>query len=92
MEETIVDHLNVLIPILNNIFIEGDEQIEIKEKAKSILRLIGRFSPASAFEPICSSIINMKITDNEEIAINGLTTFKCIIEGYLEALHLVKAF
>lgn len=86
MEESIVDHINLQIPILNAIFIEGDEQKELKEKAKSILRLMGRYSPASAFEPICSSIINMKLTDNEELAICGISTYKYLLEGYLEAL------
>lgn len=86
MEDGIVDHLNLMIPILNGIFIEDSEQKELKERAKNILRLMGRYSPASVFEPICSSIINMKITENEELAICGLSTFKYLIEGYLEAL------
>ena len=86
VEEGVVDHLNTLLPVLNAIFIEDEEQAACKEKTKSILRLIGRFSPATAFEPICLSIINMQITDSEETAINGLTTYRCLLEGHLEAL------
>lgn len=86
VEEGVVDHLNTLIPILNAIFIEDEEQAACKEKVKSILRLIGRFSPATAFEPICLSIINMQITDSEETSINALTTYRCLLEGHLEAL------
>lgn len=86
LEESIVDHLNVLIPILNLIFIEDDEQKHCKEKAASILKLCGRFSPAASFEPICLSIINQKTTENEDLAICGFSTFKYLIEGYLEAL------
>lgn len=86
LEESIVDHLNVEIPIINAIFMETDDHRELKDKAKNILRLIGRYSPASAFEGICLSIIEMKSTDNEELAICGLTTFRYILEGHLEAL------
>lgn len=86
VEESITDHLDYLIPILNGIFMETDEQKEIKEKVKSILRLIGRYTSPTAFEPICSNIIDLKTTDNEELAICGLTTFKCVLEGYFEAL------
>ena len=86
MEEAIVDHLNIMIPTLNGIFIEDDEQKECKKKAASILRLCGRFSPASSFEPICVAIINLKTTENEDLSICGLTTYRHLIEGYLEAL------
>lgn len=86
LEEFVVDHLNVLIPILNAIFIEDDEQNNCKAKAASILRLCGRFSPASSFEPICEAIVNLKTTENEDLAVCGFTTFKHLLEGYLESL------
>lgn len=86
LEEVIVDHLNILIPVLNSIFMEDDEQKHCKEKAASILRLCGRFSPSATFEPICMSIINQKTTENEDLAVCGLTTFKHLIDGHLEAL------
>lgn len=86
VEDGVIDHLNTLIPVLNGILIEDDEQKECKEKTKSILRLIGRYCPANAFESICLSIINMQITESEESAINGLTTYRCLLEGHLEAL------
>lgn len=85
-EEGVVDNLNALIPVLNNIFLEGDEQKACKEKVQSILRLIGRFSPSKAFLPICFSIVDLKITDNEESSVNGLNTLQYILEGYFEAL------
>lgn len=92
MEESIVDHLNVLIPLLNTIFIEDDEQKDCKAKVASILRLCGRYSPASAFEPICLGIINLKLTENEELAICGLSTFRHLTEGFLEALPPREGF
>ena len=86
LEEAIVDHLNVLIPILNAIFIEDDDQKDCKIKAANILKLCGRFAPAATFEPICLSIVNLKTTENEDLAICGFTTFKNLVDGYLEAL------
>lgn len=86
VEEGVVDNLNALIPVLNNIFLEGDDQKACKDKVRSILRLIGRFAPANAFLPICYSIIDLKITDNEENSINGLITLQHVLEGYFEAL------
>lgn len=86
MEESIVEHMHMLIPVLNAVFIEDDTQKQLKDKAKSILQLMGRFAPASAFAPICMSIINMKLTDNEELAVCGLSTYKHLLAGYLEAL------
>lgn len=86
LEESIVDHLNVLIPILNGIFMEDDEQKNCKEKAASILKLCGRFSPGQSFEPICLSIINLQTTENEDLAVCGLRTFRHLLDGYLEAL------
>ena len=85
-EEGVVDHLNDLLPTLNSLLAEGEENKPLNLKVKNILKLIGRYSPATSFEPIVLSIINMKLTENEETAIQGLTTYKYLLEGYFEAL------
>lgn len=86
MEESCTDHLNALIPVLANILLEDEEQAEIKIKVYDCLRLIGRFAPQSAFEPICKSVANLEITTNERNSVSGLVAFKCITAGYFEAL------
>lgn len=86
LEEAVVDSADGLIPLLTNILLETDEQKEAKDISKRILKLMGRYTPASAFLPISLNVISLKLSDNEDTSIAGLVAFRSILEGYFEAL------
>jgi hypothetical protein len=86
LEENVIDYCDSLIPILTAILLEGEEQAEAKKVTLRILKLIGRFVPGKTFIEICMNVSGLKLSDNEDTAVAGLTGFKAILEGYFEAL------
>ena len=77
------------------VFSENDKEEhipELKARISSCLKLIGRFSPFKSFTELIHKYLNQEISRNESNLFNGLTGYKSLLEGFLQALPAGEGF
>lgn len=89
VEESIVEHLNMVVPVMLRIYQSSETDkltVELKAKISSCLRLIGRFCPFASFNEILEKSLNSEVSQNEGTLLASLIGYKNLIHGFLEAL------